>query len=140
MQRFLSRMAISSASLLIATVIVGVAMLCLWAAVYLALAQSFTPPIAALLTGMGALMFGVAVVLAGNWIARMQTERKRERDRERTYAANEAAIEIGRMLGGQLRSLNGSEAQSAALAALIAGFAVGTSPQLRDFLRDLVTD
>ena len=141
MQRYFARLAISSASLVIATFIAVAAFIALWAAVYLALAQSFAPAVAALLTGVGALLFAALVVVCGGWVARQQTARRRHAETGRSSAqTNEAAAELGRLLGNQLHVLTHSNAQGATLAALVAGFAVGASPSFRNFLRDIVAD
>ena len=137
MERYLARFAISGASLVIATFVVIAGFIALWAAVYLALVQNFAPPVAALLTGIGALIFAVLVVIAGAWLARQQTATRPHSSQ--SQEANLAAVELGRMLGNQLHSLTRSDAQGAAVAALLAGFAVGASPRFRDFLRDVVS-
>ena len=138
MERYFARLAISTASLLIAAVIAVAAIVALWGAVYLALLQTFTPAIAALLTGIGALLFCVLIVLLGNWFARMQTAPHHAKRSSQYYVANEAAVELGRLLGNQLYCLTQSEAQGATVAALVAGFAVGASPRLRSFLEEIL--
>ena len=136
MERYFARFAISTASLLIATFMVVAAFIALWAAVYLALVQNFTPSVAALLTGTGALIFAALVVISGAWLSRRQTATRSHPSQ--AQKANLAAVELGRILGNQMHSLTQNDAQGAAVAALIAGFAVGASPRLRDFLWDIV--
>jgi hypothetical protein len=139
-ERYFARFAISTASLVVAMVIAIAAVVFLWGAVYFALAQTFSPAIAALLTGIGALIFCLLIVMTGNWPARLQTRPRSARIDDENTEASRAALEMGRMLGKELRGLTSSEAKSAAVASLIAGFALGDSPPLRRFLRDIISE
>jgi len=52
--------------------------------------------------------------------------------------AAESAAELGSVLGRKMHGFAQAHGSSSLIAALIAGFAVGASPKLRSFLRDIL--
>lgn len=132
MNRFLSRLAINSAAILIASAGACVMMVFLIIAFYLYLATMMEPYQAALASAGAALLFSLLVLLVA-WLA---TRKARLTAQERARHRN--AAELGELLG---RSAHGFLAgNSLSLLATLAGlgFALGFSPRLRKLLMKLL--
>jgi ABC-type protease/lipase transport system fused ATPase/permease subunit len=131
MNRFLARLAIGSAAILIASAGGCVALVFLIVAFYLLLTGMMAPWLAALATAGAALLFSLLVLL----IARPAT---RSRVPQATRNRHRATAELGELLGRQAH--NFVSANSPTLLALLlgAGFAVGFSPRLRKILMKLL--
>ena len=133
--RFLRRLAISLAMVLIALIAAVLALLYFAFALYLLLLQYVTPPGAAVLTGL--LIVLIALALIG--ILRLATRRRRpSREPSPSLEAAESAAGLGTEIGRKIRGLTEANASGGLIAALVAGFAVGMSPKLRAFLQAIL--
>jgi hypothetical protein len=133
--RFLTRLAISLAMVLIALIGAILAVLYFAFALYLLLLQYVMPPAAALLTAILILLIALAVI----GIMRLATRRpRRKRESIPLLDAAESAAGIGTELGQKIRGLTEGHASGGLIAALVAGFAVGVSPKLRSFLQAIL--
>ena len=131
MRRFVARLAISIALLLIALVAIMIALgyfvyaLNLWLAVYL------VPPAAAVVTGLIVLVLAALLAL----IARVFMRGSKRRDRDySSMTAAETAAELGSLFGDKVQGFASMNKSTSMLTALAAGFAVGVSPRLRSLL------
>jgi len=131
MGRFLTRLAISSAALIIASAGAAVALVFVIVAFYLLLASLMAPWLAALATAGVAVLFSVLVLI----IARMATVAAAPPS---TRARMSAAAEMGEFLGQQARNFANANSGVTLIALVIAGFAIGLSPKLRAFLLKLL--
>lgn len=138
--QFLKRLATTIASLLAATILVLAALGFLGYAAYLALLSAVSPPLAALITGIGAVVLAGLIVMVGSSLFRGRRERPRPRDSGAggEDAAGRMAGELGGVLAAQLGTLTRSHSGPVLAASLAAGFAVGASPRLRKVLLDLM--
>jgi amino acid transporter len=123
MDRLVARLALAAGGLLIIAILVIAAIVCLCAALYLALLAWLTPSTAALVTAASVLaasgVVAVIVVLA-------------------VRAKQKANEPLGKRLSRELTSLASQHTTGAVAAALLAGFAVGAVPPLRDALKDVL--
>ena len=131
MSRFLTRLAISSAAILIASAGGCVALIFLIIAFYLALATLMAQWLAALATAGTALLFALLVLLIARMITRA-TVPPATRDRHRS------AAELGELLGIQARNFTSANSPIAIGVLIVAGFAIGFSPKLRRLLMKLL--
>jgi hypothetical protein len=139
--QFLARLATTIASFFVATLVATAALGFLCGAAYLALLDLVSPPLAALATGLGALVLAVLIVQIARLWSRgkgASGRRRRARSERGEGSAEETAAEIGGILGAQLAALTRSHTRSTLAVSLLAGFAVGASPRLRKVLLDLV--
>ena len=134
LRRFLARLAISLAALLITLIAAVIALVYFAYALFLVLLNVVVPPAAAVLTGVIILLAALLLVAA----TRTRSRSGRKREPSPTLEGFENAAELGSELGRKLRGLTGSEASGGLLAALVAGFAVGMSPKLRAFLQSIL--
>ena len=132
--RFLTRLAISLAVVLIALIGAITAIVYFAFALYLLLLDVVVPPAAAVLTGI--LILLAVVVLAA--ATRAATRPRRRRDPRPSVEAVEDAADLGGEMARKIRGLLDSNAGGGLLAALVAGFAVGMSPKLRAFLQAIL--
>ncbi len=131
MDRFLGRLAINSAAILIASAGFCVALTFLIIALYLGLAEMMAPWIAALLTALAAMIFALLVLLIGRMASR-STITAAEKARHRSTA------ELGELFGRQAHVfLNTNSPMLLAILTAI-GFALGFSPRLRKLLMKLL--
>ncbi len=128
MTKFLTRLAISSAALMIASACGCVAVVFLIIAFYMAMANLMPDWLAALATAGAAVVFSLLVLL----IARMATRTQNVPTSARARMG--AAAEMGEALGLQLRNFSTHNAGTTLIALLVAGFLMGVSPRLRKFL------
>jgi len=131
MNRFLSRLAINSAAILIASAGCCAALVFVIVAFYLALAAVMAPWLAALVTAGAALLFSLLVVL----IARLITHKPVSpaiRNRHRN------AADLGELLGRQAHDFVSGNSLSMLGVLLAFGFAMGFSPRLRKFLMKIL--
>ena len=132
--RFLTRLAISLAVVLIAVIAAITAVVYFAFALYLLLLDYVVPPAAALLTGI--LVLVAVLILAAATRAGMRPRRRR--DHVPSVEAVEDAADLGGEMARRIRGLMDSNAGGGLLAALVAGFAVGMSPKLRAFLQAIL--
>lgn len=131
MNRFLSRLAISSAAILIASAGGCVAIVFLILALYLGLVGMMAPWLAALATAGAALLFSLLVLFIAKLITR-RTIAPTHRNRQRS------AADLGELLGRQAHDLVAGNSLSLLGILIAAGFAMGFSPRLRKFLMKLL--
>jgi len=131
--RFLARLAVSLAVVLIALIAAITAIVYFAFALYLLLLMWVAPPAAALLTGV--LVLVAVLILAAATRAGMRPRRRR---RPANLEAAEDAADLGGEIARKVRGMMDSNANGGLLAALVAGFAVGMSPKLRSFLQSLL--
>ena len=134
LSRFIARLAISLAALLIAVIAAVIALVYFVYALFLVLLNFVAPPAAAILTGLTVLLVAMLLVLA----TQIGSRRGRKRRASPSFEGFESAAELGGELARKVRALIGSEAGGGLLAALLAGFAVGMSPKLRAFLQSIL--
>ena len=132
--RFLFRLAISLAAVLIAVIAAVIAISYFAFALYLLLLYVVAPPAAALLAGV--LILVTALLLIA--VIRAATRPRRKREPIPALEALESAAELGGELGRKVRGLTEAHASGGLIAALVAGFAFGVSPKLRTFLQGLL--
>lgn len=133
--RFIAKIAIAFAMLLIGLVAGVIAIAFFAYAVYLALLNVLVGPAAAAITGV--VVLAAALVLMGLIRAVFRPRRRRVVDIPSLEECENAA-DIGSELGRRIRGLAGASTGGGLLAALAAGFAVGISPKLRAFLQSLL--
>jgi len=128
------RLAIAAASLLLAGVgfIAAISFMCV--ALYLQLATMMTPPLAATTTALAALLFSLFVMMIGRWLAFGRRGTRGGSSR----IAGDPAMELGRRLGEEAFKYVKAHRSGTLIATLVAGFAVGASPKLRGWLRNLI--
>jgi hypothetical protein len=131
MERFLARLAISSAAILIASAGVCVAIVFLVMAFYLMISEMMTAWLAALTTAGAALLFALLVLLSARMITRKAIPAA-TRNRERS------AAELGEILGRQAHRFVNANSPAMLGVLLAAGFAMGFSPRLRKWLMRLL--
>jgi hypothetical protein len=131
MRRFVARLAISIALLLIALVAALIAVGYFVFALYLWLTNYLVPPAAAVVAGLIILVVSALLAL----IARSAMRGSKRRDRDYTsMTAAETAAELGSLFGDKVQSFAQMSKGTSLLTALAAGFAVGVSPKLRALL------
>ena len=134
LSRFIARLAISLAALLIAVIAAIIALGYFVYALFLVLLNAVVAPAAAVLTGIIVLLVAILLVAA----TQGRSRRGRKRGGSPSLEGFESAAELGGELARKVRSLIGSEAGGGLLASLVAGFAVGMSPKLRAFLQSIL--
>lgn len=142
MERWIARLAIAVAALLVASIVLlaGIGFLCF--ALYLTLLEKTSPPIAAAATGLAALILAGFTIFAARLIsAGMTASRRAERRSKDGVSADEAsklATDLGNLLGKELGSLVHTNPRVTLVVSLLSGFAIGAFPGLRRALRDLL--
>ena len=131
MNRFLSRLAISFAAILIAAAGGCVALVFLIIALYLGLTSVMAPWLAALATAGAALLFFLLVLLIAKLITR-RTVPPALRNRQRS------AADLGELLGRQAHDFVAGNSLPMLGILIATGFAMGFSPRLRKFLMKLL--
>ena len=137
----LFRLAISMASVLVASLVVVAAIVALGAFSYVALLSVMPAPIAALVTILAGLIAAVVIVVGGQWLLRRNYETSKAgtaRGHRKQTEAESILEELGAFASKEATDLIRKHPQAGALAALAAGFAVGATPELRDILRRLI--
>lgn len=124
MDRFLGRLAINSAAIVIAGVGFAVAVVFLVYALYLGLAEMMAPWIAALFTALAAVIFGLIVLLIGRLLTRHAIPSK-------ASARHRSTAELGEMFGRQAHTFLNANSPTLLGTLLAFGFAMGFSPKLR---------
>ncbi len=133
--RFIARIAIAFAMLLIG-LIAGVIAVAFFAyGVYLALLNVLVPPAAAAITGV--IILAAALLLMASLRAVFRPRRRRDTAIPSLEECENAA-EVGTELGRKIRGIAGAHASGGLLASLVAGFAIGASPKLRAFLQAIL--
>jgi hypothetical protein len=133
--RFITKIAIAFAMLLIGLTAGVIAILFFAYAVYLALLNVLVSPAAAAITGV--VVIAAALLLMAALRLLFRPRRRRVADMPSLEECENAA-DIGSELGRRIRGLAGASTGGGLLAALLAGFAVGISPKLRAFLQSLL--
>ena len=135
MRRFVARLAISIALILIALVAVMIAVGYFIFALYLWLSEYFVPPAAAVIAGLIVLVVAVILALISRMTMRSSRGPQGQRGRDFTsLGATESAAELGTLLGDKLQGFANMGRGTSMLTALAAGFAIGLSPKLRGLL------
>ncbi len=141
MDRLITRFAITLAALLTASIVVLVAIGFLCFGLYLALLELMSAKMAAVSTGLAALVLAALVFFGGRAIYALARHKHNaapgENGRPKTDPGRIAA-EIGDLVGGEFAALAAKHPQTTVIASLLSGFAVGASPGLRRALRDLL--
>lgn len=138
MSRYLSQVAAALVLALASAAIAMIGMVFLAGALYLALIETTTPALAALLTGLAVLAAAV-IVIAIAWLV-LRPSGKGQRP-ARSGASGEPldpSLLLGEALGSELVNCTRTHPYGSMLAALAAGFAFGASPGLRKTLLDLL--
>lgn len=131
MNRLMRRAGINIAAALtaLAVLVAGLVFLCF--AAYLALLERLSPPLAALVTGLAAIILAALIVFLGRAIAaRVQPPPHRD--------ANDLVAELRNLLGEEVMAQAAAHPQATVLTSLLSGFALGAFPELRHVLRDLL--
>lgn len=131
MNRFLTRLAISSAAILIASAGGCVMLVFLIIAFYLFLSTMMVAWLAALATAGAALVFSLLVLLIGRLLTR-KTVPPAARNRHRS------AADLGEVLGRQAHDFLAGNSLGMLGVLLAAGFAMGFSPRLRKILMKIL--
>jgi len=131
MDRFLGRLAINSAAILIASAGFCVALTFLIIALYLGLAEMMAPWMAALLTALAAAVLGVLALWIGR-LASRSTVTAAEKARHRSTA------ELGELFGRQAHVFLNTNSPLLLTGLTAVGFALGFSPRLRKLLMKLL--
>ena len=131
MDRFLGRLAINSAAILIASAGFCVAVAFLIAALYLGLAEMMAPWMAALLTALAGVVFGLLVLWIGRLISRNVIPPK-------DAARHRSTAELGELFGRQAHAVLNNNSPLLLGGLLAFGFAMGFSPRLRKLLMKLL--
>jgi hypothetical protein len=131
MDRFLGRLAINSAAILIASAGFCVALTFLVIALYLGLAELMAPWIAALLTALAAAVLGLLALWIGR-LASRSTVTAAEKARHRSTA------ELGELFGRQAHVFLNANSPTLLAVLTALGFALGFSPKLRKLLMKLL--
>lgn len=131
MNRLFARLAISVATMLIASAGFMVALIFVIYAIYLVLLNSMEPWEAALATAGVAILFAMLVLLIG----RLAT-RTRVPIGEKARLAR--AADLGELIGKQTRNFASLNSSKTLLGLLVAGFAIGVSPRLRALLMKIL--
>lgn len=137
MKQFFARLAISIAAVLVALVAAFVAVGFFAFALYQFVLQYMSPALAALATGV-IILIGAMLLVFATKLAGRKPAKPRKVVNDPGLAAAEGAAELGNVLGQHLRGLAEAHGNGSLWASLAAGFAVGVSPKLRSFLRDLL--
>ena len=131
MDRFLGRLAINSAAILIASAGFCVALTFLVIALYLGLAELMAPWIAALLTALAAAVLGLLALWIGR-LASRSTVTAAEKARHRS------TTELGELFGRQAHVFLNANSPTLLAVLTALGFALGFSPKLRKLLMKLL--
>ncbi len=143
MDRWIARLAIAVASVVVASIVLlsGIGFLCF--ALYLGLLGTTSAPIAAAATGVAALILAALTIVAARLISASLSAPRRPgaRDREGVSPeeATQLASELGNVLGKELTSLVHANPRGTLVVSLLSGFAIGAFPGLRHALRDLLS-
>lgn len=137
MRKFGFNLIVGMAALLLAImgVFAAVGFACL--SLYLYFITLTTPPLAALLTAIAALVFALVVALAAKAITG-RPARRGEADERDVFTGLEEAISLGKKLGFESRTFMTTNLSKAAIAVFGLGFAMGLSPRLRKLITDLL--
>ena len=136
LSRFVARIVVALASLVIGLIAGIIALAFLSYAIYLGFLNLVVPPAAAAITAV--VIVAAAFLLMAILRLALRPRRRRRRAAIPSLEECETAAEVGSELGRKLRGMTGANANGGLLAALVAGFAVGMSPKLRAFLQAIL--
>jgi hypothetical protein len=138
MRRYVAQAILAAAMLMAATIVLLVAAAFLAGALFLALRDVMSGPLAALVTGLAGVLVAALIALVGGLTMRRSKPARAEGQSRAPVEAQRLAGELGGIIGEEMASLARTHARGTAIASLLAGFAVGASPRLRRLLRDLL--
>ncbi|HVJ51560.1 MAG TPA: hypothetical protein VM689_03815 [Aliidongia sp.] len=140
MERLLERFAVSLALLLIAAVVATIGLVAIAAAAYLALLGVVTPPLAALLTGVAALLLAVLLLLVGRALIRHRSATQATPGEVAAAAPStgQLAGEIAGLIGSQVGAFALNSPRATVAISAVIGILLGASPSLRNTLLDFV--
>jgi hypothetical protein len=107
-------------------------------ALYLALCAVTPPAVAALCTGLAALIMAGILLLIGHRKTGQPPEATQPADPSTPFEVNRLAEDLGRLLGKECASLAQTFPKHTLGVSLLAGLAVGLSPRLRATLKNLL--
>lgn len=136
LSRFIAKIAIALAMLLIGLIAGVIAVAFFGYSVYLALLNVLIAPAAAAITGVVVLAGAAVLMLVLRAVLRPR--RRRRSSAVPSLEECESAAEIGSELGRKIRGIAGTHASGGLLASLVAGFAIGASPKLRAFFQAIL--
>ena len=138
LQTYIAQAAVAAVSILLAAVLLIVGAGFFAASAYFAFCLVLKPPLAALVTGLAALLVACASFLLGQLARKMLGRSRRRRLAARAPESTRGlAAALGGLAGEELAALARSHVGGTLAASLVAGFAFGASPSLRRLLRDL---
>jgi hypothetical protein len=125
--------------MLIASMIVAIGLIAIGIALYLALVEIASPPLAALLTGLAALAAAGTLLLIARRVGRNRTVPVKvpAHGVENCDAAHLASA-IGGRLGAEFSAAAHTSPRGTVALSLLAGLALGASPPLRESLTTLL--
>jgi hypothetical protein len=143
MERLLERFAAAAAILSIAAIIGTIGLAAIGVAAYQALLEIVPPAQAALLTGVGALLFAGILLLMAR--ARMRSPKtvvslptNSLGEQAAGFDASRLAGELGGLIGGEFGAVAHKSPRKTVATSLLIGVALGASPGLRGTLFDLL--
>ena len=135
MNALLLRIATMAAALLLAAVGFGATVVFLCLALYSALLNLLSPPLAALAAAGIVFLLSLLVILLGSALSRALAGRARTKRGGFMFTLS---TELGKVLGEDASKFIAKRPVAALLIALAGGFAVGTSARLRRLLQTLL--
>lgn len=137
MRRFGFNIAVSVAALLLAVMGVFAAVGFATLSLYLFLVSVVSPPLAALIASVSALLFALVVVGAAGLTWRRPTPTRRE-DESDILAGLSEALALGKKLGLEGRGFLISHLSRASIMLFAVGVAMGVSPKLRKMILNMI--
>ena len=147
MERFLSRMLISTAAAAAAMILVAAAAIFLCAALYLFLVSlSVAPPLAALLVGLAGLALAGLIILASSMASRRHPTGRTSGNTAsapvdpagNAHNVDDLAAKLGELAVRELASQVQAHPYRMVVVSLLAGLAVGGIPELRNILEKML--
>lgn len=142
MSGFPVRMAVALVAALIASILAAASLILAGAVFYEALLGIATPAVAGIVTSFvglavaaGVMLIGRAVMTGGRDTA---TRSAKQAAMDGLSSQDKMIAELGGLVGAELAALIRSHPHETAAGSLAAGFALGASPRLRGFLRNLL--
>jgi len=142
MERLFERFSIAFAVLIVALLCMAIGLAAIAVALYDALLQNFTTPVAALLTGIAAFVVTVLLLLIARSIVSRRSRPVSHAPAGSTAATDPGFIasEIGNLIGGHINGAAHKSPRMTFAASLLVGLTLGASPALRNALLGLVRE